>query len=235
MMKDWFRNIIGVIIFVIVGIFLYSVVIHNTFGADKMVLGNHYVKDGVQETGAQNIVTTIVVLYRGFDTLGEVTVLFLAATALGAILAGFRDKKKNKKKTRASLIVSITTKFLFPMIILFGSYIFIHGHLTPGGGFPGGVVIATAFLLMFLADPYAFVSEKKLSISEGTVGMLYVITGLVGLYLFQNFLESFLPTGSPGTLLSGGIIPVIYVLIGIKVGSELTGLLNNLREDENAI
>lgn len=234
MIKDILRNILGVIIFIILGVFLYFVVTKNTFGEDRMVVANHYVDDGIQETGAQNIVTTIVVLYRGFDTLGEVTVLFLASTALGAILFGFVDEKnKMRKKTRSSLIVSTTSRYFFPLIILFGAYIFIHGHLTPGGGFPGGVVIATSFLLLFLAYPEMFVSEKKLSISEGTAGMLYVIIGLVGLYLFNNFLQSFLPEGSPGRIFSGGIIPIIYTFIGIKVGAEMAGILRNLKEDKN--
>jgi len=234
MIKNILRNILGVIIFIILGISLYFVVTKNTFGEDRMVVANHYVDDGIQETGAQNIVTTIVVLYRGFDTLGEVTVLFLAATALGAILFGFVDEKnKMRKKTRSSLIISTTSRYFFPLIILFGTYIFIHGHLTPGGGFPGGVIIATSFLLLFLAYPEMFVSDKKLSISEGTAGMLYVIIGLVGLYLFNNFLQNFLPKGSPGRIVSGGIIPIIYTFIGIKVGAEMAGILRNLKEDKN--
>jgi len=224
------KKVLIILLFVLLGLSLYSVVKYNTFGEDKTVVARHYIDYGMKESGSQNIVTAVVVLYRGFDTLGEVTVLFLAATALGALLHGLRFKSKEKEPS--SLIVSTAARYIFPLIILFGTYIFVHGHLTPGGGFPGGVIIASAFLLLFLAYTQKEVSEKILAVTEGTAGILYVITGLLGLVILNSFLANFLPKGIPGKLLSAGIIPLIYILIGFKVGAEMTGVLRNLKEEE---
>ena len=95
-------------------------------------------------------------------------------------------------------------------------------------------MIASGFLLMFLAFRKYRVSEGGLIVTEGLAGFFYVLIGLIGLYLLGSFLASFLPPGRLHTLLSGGIIPLIYILIGFKVGSEMTGILRSLKgEDEN--
>ena len=105
-----------------------------------------YGKTKGAESGSANIVTSIVVNYRGFDTLGEVTVLFVSITGVGIILYGMKEVTCGKP----SLIVRTGSRILFPLIVLFGTYIFVHGHLTPGGGFPGGAVIASGILLLMV-------------------------------------------------------------------------------------
>ena len=187
----------------------------------------HYLQDGKNETGATNIVTAVVVDYRGFDTLGEVTVLFLASTGVGALLY-VEEKHRRKKVRKANRIVEIGSHILFGFIVLFGGYIFIHGHLTPGGGFPGGAVIASAYLLMYLAYPKYHAEHKKLNISESLAGLTFVILGLLGLIIAGSFLYNFLPFGSPTYLFSAGIIPLIYTAVGVKVGSELTGIVDSM-------
>jgi len=102
---------------------------------DKVNFGRYYDNQALQQTGASNVVAAVVVSYRGFDTLGEVTVLFLAAMGLAAILHPQREHGPKGKVEPASLIVFTGCRFLIPLILLFGAYIFIHGHLTPGGGF----------------------------------------------------------------------------------------------------
>ncbi len=118
----------------------------------------------VEQTGSVNTVTSIIVSYRGFDTLGEVTVLFLAATGLGAIL--FDKKGKKRRRQNASLIVRVSAQLIYPFIILLGAYVFIHGHLTPGGGFQGGAIIATGVLLMFMSYRSFDVNHKALTYME---------------------------------------------------------------------
>ena len=194
-----------------------------------MVVAKHYLTEGLPETGSTNIVTSIVVLYRGFDTLGEVTVLFLAALGFGAILEG---AKKKTKEIVASPIVRISTRYLFPFIIMFGVYIFLHGHLTPGGGFPGGVIIAAGILLMYLAYKDFRIDHTKFKITESLAGIIFVGIGLVGLAIYGSFLANFLPEGLPRQIFSAGIIPLIYIAIGFKVGSELGGLVGEGLEDK---
>ncbi len=184
----------------------------------------HYLKDGKEDTGATNIVTAIVVDYRGFDTLGEVTVLFLASTGVGALM--YVEEEKKRKVRRANAVVETASKLLFGFIILFGAYIFVHGHLTPGGGFPGGAIIASSFLLLYLAYPRFHAEHKKLNVDESLAGLTFVIIGLLGLFIAGYFLYNFLPFGLPTYLLSAGVIPVIYVAIGVKVGAELTGIVD---------
>jgi len=120
-------------------------------------LATAYLERGPAELGTANVVTSIVVSYRGFDTLGEVTVLFTATAGVGGLLARRKSGHGRKKAaergaTDASEILKTASRLLSPLLVLFGVYIFLHGHLTPGGGFQGGVIIATAVLIGLLAD-----------------------------------------------------------------------------------
>ncbi len=187
-------------------------------------VSEHYLNDGINDTGSTNIVTAVVVDYRGFDTLGEVTVLFLASTGVGALM--YSEEKKRRKVRKSNAVVETGAKMLFGFIILFGGYIFIHGHLTPGGGFPGGAVIASGFLLLYLAYPKFHAEHRRLNVSESLAGLTFVLVGIFGLIIAGSFLFNFLPYGSPTYLFSAGVIPVIYTAVGVKVGSELTGIVD---------
>lgn len=201
------------------------------FGKPKTKVGRYYIQEGREETGAANIVTSVVVGYRSLDTLGEVTVLFLAAIGLGAVLATLR-KKETSKVEEASLILRTGCRFLFPLILLFGAYIFIHGHLTPGGGFQGGAVVASGFLLIYLGCRGKRVSQVGSTIAESLGGLIFVVLGLIGLTLAGHyFLSNFLPKGELNMLFSAGIIPLIYIAIGFKVGSELTRIIDQMMEE----
>jgi len=181
------------------------------------------------EDGSANIVTSVVVNYRSFDTLGEVTVLFVSALGVGLYLGGF---KKLSCKIRVNNILHIGGGIVFPLIMLFGAYIFTHGHLTPGGGFPGGTVIAVSVLLLYISDEKFTVSREKSKLLEGTMGSLYVIVGILGLMIGGFFLFNFMPTGTVGKFFSSGVIPIVYSIIGLKVGSELSGIVTDLFMEE---
>jgi len=191
-------------------------------------LSTQYVEDSINDLNSQNVVTSVVVTYRGLDTLGEVTVLFLATAGVGFLL---RKKNKSQNPRKSSELLQTASQFLFVLIIMTGIYIFIHGHLTPGGGFQGGVLIATAFLLLILADTNVEFNHKVLHIVESFSGTFYVLLGLLGLLLLgmDSFLDpTIIPLGSYGKLISAGAIPVIYSLVGLKVGSELTTILDKM-------
>jgi multicomponent Na+:H+ antiporter subunit B len=190
-----------------------------------------YANDGVQELGAANLVTSVVVTYRGLDTLGEVTVLFITTAGIGFLLR--KRKTTNIKRRKASEILKSGTSFLLPLIILFGVYIFTHGHLTPGGGFQGGVVIASAIVLLLLADTNMHPNHNILNWLESLSGAFYIAMGILGLVLAGGFLDNrFLPLGEFGRIFSAGAIPIIYSLIGLKVGAELVGILTKLGREE---
>jgi multicomponent Na+:H+ antiporter subunit B len=202
------------------------------------LLAREYASRGAAELGAANLVTAIVVTYRGLDTLGEVAVLFLAATGVGLLL-GRREPASEKsgrngriEKRPSSEILKAGADFLVPVIIMFGAYIFLNGHLSPGGGFQGGAVVASAILLLFLAYPDYRMRHGVLLAVESLSGFAYVAIALLALLLTGSFLDTrLLPPGEFGTIVSAGAIPLIYLLIGLKVGTELAGILENLRSD----
>jgi len=224
------RRIVSILLLVIVAFGISLSLAKIPFGTLKTKVGRHYINEGVKETGATNIVTSVVVSYRGFDTLGEVTVLFIAAIGLGAVLTTSR-KEKIRKIEPASLILSTGCRLLFPLILVFGTYVFIHGHLTPGGGFQGGAIIASGFLLIYLGCRERRISRTASNITESLGGLTFVVIGLLGLAFSGYFLLNFLPKGTANALFSAGIIPIIYIAIGFKVGSELAGVIDNLIEE----
>ena len=223
------RKIITILLLSIVAVGISLSLAKIPFGQPKTKVGTRYIDKGIEETGAVNIVTSVVVSYRGFDTLGEVTVLFIAATGLGAVLK--IAKTKAAAIEPASFVLQTGCRVLFPLILVFGSYIFIHGHLTPGGGFQGGAIIASAFVLIYLGCREKRISEKMSTTLESLGGLIFVVVVLIGLAVGGYFLLNFVPKGQPYSLLSAGIIPVIYIAIGFKVGSELAGIIDNLIEE----
>lgn len=124
-----------------------------------------------------------------------------------------------------SLIVKTVTRLTVGLILLFGIYIVLHGHLTPGGGFAGGVIIALAFIHVMLAFGREFASQKfshpVITLLESAGALLFLaiaIAGFAGGYFFLNF---FVAKGRPWTLFSAGIIPLANIAIALKVGMGL--------------
>ncbi len=226
------RKLVSIIVLAFIAYELFMVFYQIPFGVDKMNVAKFYLQKSPEDLKVANTVTAIVVNFRGFDTLGEVTVLFLASTGLGSILFRRREVHTRLSHLRtsveASSIVQVAGRFLFPFIVLLGAYVFIHGHLTPGGGFQGGVIIATGFLFLLLAYRQFTISHNIVTWVESLAGITFAGIGLVGILVGKTFLENFLPTGKLNDLISGGIIPLIYIAVGFKVAAELTGILDTV-------
>ncbi len=209
-------------------------------------LGRYYVENGPRDIGAPNLVTAVVVTYRGLDTLGEVTVLFISAAGVGLLLRRSRRRQEDEhnkdesqetliKHKAASEIVETATELLLPMIILFGIYVFMNGHLSPGGGFQGGAIIASGTMFLLLALPESHLSRLMIAITESLSGFSYVVVGVLGVILAGGFLDNrFMALGTYGDLFSAGAIPLIYTLVGLKVGFELSAVLDRFRQEESA-
>jgi len=228
-----YKNILILALLLGLGVLLSTVFINRTENTALPELPAYYTDNTATEVGAANMVTAVVVTYRGFDTLGEVTILFVSA-ALIAMFLKTGSRRKNRNPRPSSVILSTAQKLLFPLIVLFGVYVFANGHLTPGGGFQGGAIIATAFLLWLMANPEGEMRHGILSGLESIAGTSYVIIGIIGVVLGVGFLNnSILPLGELGHLFSAGAIPVIYSLIGLKVGAELSNILHHLNEVQN--
>jgi len=128
-----------------------------------------------------------------------------------------------------TIIVKTISSWVKVFIFLFGIYIVIFGHLTPGGGFAGGVILASSYVLLMLAFGREF-AEKNLSLPFASKldcagALAFAIIAILGLVFggsfFINFLyQKYLP-GEPLRLISAGTIPLLNIAIGIKVGASL--------------
>ncbi|MBN2444371.1 MAG: hypothetical protein JXJ04_23615 [Spirochaetales bacterium] len=180
------------------------------------------------ENSSANIVTSIVVDYRMLDTLGEVLVLFCAS--IGLVLLFKKDDDITTGTTESSTISKTAIPLIMLLAITFGGYIILHGHLTPGGGFPGGAIIASAFLLKMITFKKSM-NIKKFKLAESLAGLVIVSVGIAGLVVKGSFFAQFLPQGFVGDTLSAMGSILIYMFIGIKVASELTVIMYTLKRE----
>ena len=125
-------------------------------------------------------------------------------------------------KNGMTLIVRVIARFVSPLIMIFGIYIILHGHLSPGGGFPGGVIIASAFVLVTLSFgkeiAYQKLKESTASVMESVGALIFLILAVLGIVFGGYFFLNFLPKGEPFRLISAGFIPLYNIGIGLKVG-----------------
>jgi multicomponent Na+:H+ antiporter subunit B len=196
--------------------------------------GRYYAENTASDIGVANIVTAIIVTYRGLDTLGEVTVLFLTATIVGMVLArGSKQRALQLELPPPGELLDTGSRLLAPLILLLGAYVFINGHLTPGGGFQGGAILASAVLLLLLTYPSRRFGHRMIAVVESISGLAFVLIGVLGLLLAGGFLDNrILPLGEFGSIFSAGAIPIIYSFVGLKVGAEFSSMLIHLSETE---
>lgn len=140
----------------------------------------------------------------------------------------------------SDLIVKVIARFMMPFIQIYGAYIILYGHLSPGGGFAGGTVIASSLILYILA--YGLTAENRrlpdsyTRIIESGGVLFFCVIGLFGIILGKNFLANKaagFPLGDLGRLFSGGTIVLIALAIGIKVTSSMITLFSHLTEDKS--
>lgn len=138
-----------------------------------------------------------------------------------------------------TVIVRTIVRGLLPALLAFGVYIVTYGHLTPGGGFQGGMIIVGTVMSFYLAYGYNIVRqfrEEDLDLTEHIGALGYLFTGLLGVFAGTLFLTNVIRGGEPGSLLSGGIILVLNFVVGLKVASGtllvLLILLESLQKGE---
>lgn len=124
-------------------------------------------------------------------------------------------------------IIKSISRLMLPFIITFGGYIIFFGHLTPGGGFSGGVILASAFLLITLAFGKNFIRRKinefDTHLLDSFGALLFALLAVAG-FAFGYFFKNSLPAGTPFTLVSAGQIPLLNFAIGVKVAAGLFGV-----------
>ncbi|HEX3834820.1 MAG TPA: MnhB domain-containing protein [Solirubrobacteraceae bacterium] len=199
------------------------------FGHFHGVDGNVIDGVGVTERHATDLVTALNFDFRGFDTLGEEFILFGSVLGIVLILRELRDEHQGPRLEEAdehmlggaSEALRLLGLILVPVLLAIGGYIVVHGQITPGGGFQGGIVLATAPLSLFLAGRYLrtrFVApHTMLEVGEAVGAAGYAMVGIAGLVFVGIFLKNFLPFGIPGHLLSAGQIDVASLAVGVEV------------------
>src|SRR5262245_51257153 len=141
------RRLAIIVAVVSFGLVLASLVVGYSEQQAARPLAESYIRLVPQELGAPNVITGILLTFRGFDTLGEVAVLFMVAASVGLVLGRERPPRSEHRADRldevrpSSEIVQTGTQILVPLISIFAAYIIMNGHLTAGGGFQGGAVI----------------------------------------------------------------------------------------------
>ena len=132
-------------------------------------------------------------------------------------------------------ILSLMCRKLAPFVILFGFYLVSYGHLTPGGGFQGGVVIASGVILLLLGQEsqsrVGLVNTRLFGIAETAMLLLFILIGGLGIVFGRAFLQILGPIGDGGRLQDAGFILVLNVIIGMKVGAGVTVIAYRLFMD----
>lgn len=224
------RNLASLLFAAGLGFLLMVFGLQFDFGNAPMLVGQAIQSVIPEQISAANIVTAVVLGYRGIDTLGELAILFAASTAVGLIL-GHRHTS-TKHDPDSGLILRAGGELLMPLLLVVGLYIILHGHLTPGGGFQGGVILAAAFFIPVLARPSTNLKHTGMMLIEGFSGAAFILIGLAAFYSGGEFLQPLLSKGVLGNLLSAGTLPLLYLAVGLKVGAELAGLLAHLAAAE---
>lgn len=178
---------------------------------------------------ATDIVTALNFDIRAFDTLGEEFILFASVSGVALLLRHLRDEDQatqsegieDHRFAGASEALRTSTLVLVPLLVTLGVYVIVHGALTPGGGFQGGIVLAAGPMAVLLAGRYlalrSIAPTWALEALDAVGAIAYTLIGLGGLIFAGVFLENYLPLGTTGKLLSAGMMPLNSLAVGIEV------------------
>jgi multicomponent Na+:H+ antiporter subunit B len=192
----------------------------------------------LNERHVANAVTGVNFDLRGFDTLGEELILFVAALGATVLLRAQRPERgveaaeaaeERRAAGTADALRALGAVIVGPMVLL-GIYIVVHGALTPGGGFQGGVILAGALLLVYTAGQVVAVQRVRpvslVEVADAAGAAAYTLVALAGLVFGVAVMDNVLPIGTTGSLLSGGFVPVLSVAVGVEVTAGVTLILS---------
>jgi multicomponent Na+:H+ antiporter subunit B len=166
---------------------------------------------------------------RGFDTLGEEFIFLVSVGGFALLLRERRDEIVGRERDASAPrepgeidpVVRVASLVFVPFALVFGLYVVMHGQLTPGGGFQGGVALATGALAIFLGagfDGYRRTVPKDAVEGFEMLGAFgYIAIGAAGLFAGGVFLRNFMPIGETGSLFSGGTIDALNYAVGMAV------------------
>ena len=240
---DHFYRLCAIIIGVaMVAVLLLTVTQLPLFGhPDNPVvneMSQRYVEKGLEETGAVNMVAGMILDYRAFDTFGESSVLFLAVTCVTMLL--MRDKNNIDKEEdlhtaremviehyEEDIILTKIARLVIPCALVYGIYVVLNGHISPGGGFSGGTIMGAALILFAVSfgmlKMSRFFTYNTFRKVTSSALLVYASSKAYSFYTGANHLESYIPLGTPGAILSSGLILVLDICVGIVVACTMYG------------
>jgi multicomponent Na+:H+ antiporter subunit B len=208
------------------GLYCYSALNLPPWGQYRGPYGDVIARLAIYERHATDTVNAINYDYRGFDTLGEEFILFTAVIGVMMLLRRDNDVptspagKVGDQPALSESVQAVMSPALLIMV-LFGLYIGLHGQLTPGGGFQGGVILATASVLVYLAkNTQGFkriTSHAAVEVVEAIGAASYAVIGIAPLLFGLPLLTNILPLGTTGDVFSSGSVALISACVGIEV------------------
>ena len=210
---------------------------------DNNEVAKRYIENGLSETGAVNIVSGMILDYRAFDTFGESCVLFAASICVMIMLRidgqtkeddeeaqkvtfGIRQSAFSKIDSRQyepenDSILKKSAILIVPLILMFGLYVILNGHISPGGGFSGGAILGAGLILFLSAFGFQtaekVLNAKTVKIITFVALLVYCLAKSYSFFTGANHLESGIPLGTPGAILSSGLILVLNICVGMVV------------------
>ncbi|MEU2423426.1 MnhB domain-containing protein [Streptomyces sp. NPDC007851] len=200
------------------------------FGGTRHPYGDRAVRASLARHTA-NVISSVNFDQRAYDTLGEMSILFSAVLGCVLLLRQTRDEHRARPEpTEVTLPVRRYALLVLPVAVVTGLYVIAHGQLSPGGGFQGGVVAATALHLLYLGADYGALERVRplgvFEVTDSLAACSYLVLGLAGVLAGTAFLaNTLLPYGTFNTLSSGGTVPLLNAAIGMEVASAVVVLL----------
>lgn len=228
-------NILAVMVaLILMTVLLKTVTGLPSFGQDGNPTDNEvaqrYLESGLEEGGATNLVANMILDYRAFDTLGESNVLFIAVCSVIILLrinsedrreVALAEADDRHFEPRNDIILQMAARVLMPIMMLYGMYIVLNGHLGPGGGFSGGAVMGVGLVLYLNAFGFKkterFFTFRTFRVISLSALSFYALSKAYSFFTGANHLESIITTGHPGDILSAGLILPLNIAVGLVV------------------
>lgn len=216
-----------VVVFITAGLLIYGTLDMPFFGSAQapanLHVAPHYINNSMQEVGLPNMVTSVLASYRGFDTFGEVAVIFTAGMGVLALLSMVRRPEDdaeidsiNDSMHEQHLILRIVIKMLIPFILLFALYVQFHGDFGPGGGFQAGVIFAAAIILyamLFgLSTARRVINQSLIQLLAAIGVLIYGSVGVVSILNGGNFLDYSVLSSDP---VAGQHLGILLIELGV--------------------
>jgi multicomponent Na+:H+ antiporter subunit B len=213
------------------------------FGNYPGPYGPAILRVAVAQTRATGVVSAINFDYRGFDTVGEEFILFAAAAGVSVVLRRLRGEQERSALDEAAhrdvpstsgAVRMVALLFTGPVVVA-GWWLASHAQTSPSGGFQGGVVLATAFVLIYLAGEFLvfkrFSPVTLTDVVEAVGAGGFAAVGLSAVLIGLPYLTNFLPLGQvPGAVSSSGTIALISFFVGLEVAAAFILIVGELLE-----